>query len=139
MAAPRSGTLTRPLVNVYKREMIGVNRLALALATAVALAGPVSGQVPTVRGEVVALECVRTTADEGRGEAHAAHAMTVAKQGEPMAVLAEDGLYIVTGDYTANNNAKLLDFVARRVEAKGTITERDGAKYVNVAAMMVLE
>jgi hypothetical protein len=113
-------------------SILGVAVVAMAVV-------PASGQITTVRGEVVALECVLTKGDAGRGEAHAAHAMTVAKQGGAMAVLAEDGLYVVTGDYTANTNAKLLDFVAKPVEAKGTISERDGTKYVNVAAMMVLK
>jgi hypothetical protein len=112
---------------------------AFAGLLAVAFALPASGQVATVRGEIVALACALAKGDAGRGEAHAAHAMTIAKQGEPMAVLAEDGLDIVPGDYTANNNAKLLDFVAKRVEAKGTISERDGRKYVSVAAMIVLK
>lgn len=119
--------------------MTRTSTLALAAIAAVALVLPASGQITTVRGEVVAVECALTEGDGGRGEAHAAHAMTLAKQGAAMAVLAEDGLYVVTGDYTANNNAKLLDFVAKRVEAKGTISERDGGKYVNVAAMAVLK
>jgi hypothetical protein len=113
--------------------------LVLAAAVAITHVPPTSGQITTVRGEIVALECALTKGDSGRGEAHAAHAMTLAKQGVAMAVLAEDGLYVVTGDYTANGNAKLLDFVAKQVEAKGTISERDDKKYVNVAAMMVLK
>lgn len=119
--------------------MTRASTIVLAVLVTGALVSGAAGQVTIVRGEVVALECALTKGDGGRGEAHAAHAMTVAKQGEEMAVLAEDGLYIVTGDYTANHNAKLLDFVARRVEAKGTISERDGRAYVNVAAMAVLK
>lgn len=112
----------------------------IAVATAVALVGSsVGADVTTVRGEVVAAACLLAEGDAGRGDAHGAHAMAVAKRGEPMAILADDGLYLVVGDYTANANAKLLDFVARRVEAKGTIGEQDGRKTIRVAAMMVLE
>lgn len=96
-------------------------------------------QVTAVRGEVVALECLRTEGDAGRGDGHGAHAMARARDGAVMAVLADDGPYVIVGDYTANTNAKLLDFVAKRVEAKGVIGERDGQKTIRVAAMMVLD
>lgn len=120
-------------------------RRVAALATAALVAAVLPGRLglraeaTVVRGEVVAVECVLTKGDGGRGEAHGAHAMAVARRGEPMAILADDGLYLVVGDYTANANAKLLDFVARRVEAKGTIGEQDGRKTIRVAAMKVLE
>ena len=65
--------------------------------------------------------------------------MRCAKSGEPMALQTIDGLYLVEGDYTANRNAKLLDFVAKKVEAKGSVTERDGKKTINIAAMMVVK
>ena len=116
-----------------------MTRASTLVLAAAALVLPASGQTTTVRGEVVAVECALTEGDGGRGEAHGAHAMTLAKQGVAMAGRAEDGRYVVTGDYTANGNAKLLDFVAKRVEAKGTISERDDKKYVNVAAIMVLK
>lgn len=54
-----------------------------------------------------------------------------------MAIQTSDGLFFVEGEYAANNNAKLLDFVAKTVEAKGTVTHRDGKTMINVAAMMV--
>lgn len=116
-------------------------RLAPGAAIALVLyaAGLQGARVTAVRGEVVVLECLRTEGDAGRGEAHGAHAMARAREGAAMAVLAEDGPYLIVGDYTANTNAKLLDFVAKRVEAKGTLGERDGRKTIRVAAMMVLE
>lgn len=95
-------------------------------------------QVTAVRGEVVVLECLRTEGDAGRGEAHGAHAMARARDGAVMAVWADDGAYQIVGDYTAHSNAKLLDFVAKRVEAKGAVAERDDQKSIRVAAMMVL-
>lgn len=117
-------------------------RSLLAVIVAVLAANPADGravEVTVVRGEVVALACALAEGEAGRGDAHGAHAMAMAKRGEPMAILADDGLYLVVGDYTANANAKLLDFVAKRVEAKGTIAEQDGQKTIRVAAMMVLK
>jgi hypothetical protein len=112
--------------------------LALVFA-AVMSASAFAADVKTVTGEVVDLECSLSKGPAGQGDAHAACAMACARDGKPMAILADDAVYLIEGDYTANKNAKLLDFVARRVEAKGTIGERDGKKTINVAAMMVLK
>jgi hypothetical protein len=123
----------------YKERMRRLLLAGLAVGTAVVATHAAQSRIDTVRGEVVSLECALTKGDAGRGEAHGACAADYAKRGEPMAVLADDGLYTVVGDYTANKNAKLLDFVAKTVEAKGTIGERDGRKTIRVAAMMVLK
>jgi hypothetical protein len=103
----------------------------------VAMAAPLTAELRTVTGEVVDLECRLAKGEGGRGEAHAACAMTCARKGSQMAILTADAVYLIDGDYTANRNAKLLDFVARTVEAKGTVTERDGAMRINVASMAV--
>lgn len=107
-------------------------------AWAAALAGPAAAaDITTVKGEVIDLACSISRGEAGKGEAHAACAMTCAKRGNQMALLTADDVYVIEGDYAANGNAKLLDFVARLVEAKGTVIERDGRKAINVAAMMV--
>jgi hypothetical protein len=103
-----------------------------------ALAAPLAAaDVKTVRGEIVDLACSLSKGAAGKGEDHAACAMSCAKNGDPMALLTDDAVYVIEGSYAADKNAKLLDFVARKVEAKGTISERDGKLYLNVAAMMV--
>lgn len=99
---------------------------------------PMATQVPSVRGEVVELACHLEKGAGGRGEAHAACAMACARKGNPMAILADDAVYIVEGDFAANGNAKLLDFVAKRVEAKGQVTEKDGRQVINVTSMALL-
>lgn len=120
-----------------------MNRLtALVMSTAVAATFvlPLAAAPPTsVKGEVVDLECSLSKGAAGRGAAHAACAMGRAKDGNQMAILATDEVYLIDGDYTANKNAKLLDFVAKTVEAKGTISEKDGKKHINVAAMVVVK
>ncbi len=113
-------------------------RSSLALFVSATLAGPVrAADVAIVRGEVMHLECPIDKSRTGRGERHAACAMTSARNGDPMVLLTDEAALIIEGSYVAEKNAKLLDFVGRRVEAKGTVTERDGRKYLNVAAMMV--
>ena len=73
----------------------------------------------------------------GKGDAHATCAMACAKRGNQMAILDRDAVYLVEGDYAANSNAKLLDFVARQVEAKGNVVEKDGKMTINVASMAI--
>lgn len=109
----------------------------VAMCLIVSLAAPGGADLRTVTGEVVDLDCSLTRAEAGRGEAHAACAMTCARRGDQMAILTADAVYFVEGSYAANRNAKLLDFVARRVEAKGTVSERDGTLRINVASMAV--
>lgn len=110
----------------------------LALASAACLAGsPVTAAVTEVRGEVVDLECSLEKGDHGHGDAHAACAMSCAKDGKPMGILAADQVYVIEGDYVANQNAKLLDFVAQKVMAKGDIREHDGTKFIRVVSMTV--
>jgi hypothetical protein len=105
----------------------------------VTMAAPLTADLRTMTGEVVDLDCSLTKGDGGQGEAHAACAMTCARKGNQLAILTADAVYLIDGDYTANRNAKLLDFVARRVEAKGSVSERDGAMRINVASMAVVK
>jgi len=112
--------------------------LAAATLVGVALVLPiVAAGTATIKGEVVDLECSLSKGAEGKGAAHAACAMSCARHGQAMAILTADDVYLIEGDYTAHKNAKLLDFVAKQVEAKGNVTERDGKKVINIAAMIV--
>lgn len=112
--------------------------VAAAALVVAALVLPVwAAATTTIQGEVVDLECSLGKGADGQGEAHAACAMRCAKEGRAMGLLTADEVYRIEGDYTANANAKLLDFVAKKVEAKGRVTERDGKKMINIVAMMV--
>lgn len=110
--------------------------LFLLLVTAAA-ASSRAADLKTVKGEIVDLACSLSRGTAGTGDDHAACAMSCARKGEPMALLASDAVYVIEGSYAADGNAKLLDFVARKVEAKGSVTERDGRTFINIAAMMV--
>mgnify|MGYP001352921545 CR=1 FL=1 len=103
----------------------------VALALGLAGRGGASDEV-TVRGEVVDIQCATSRGEGGRGLAHAACALDCAKHGLPLGILADDALYEIAGDFTANHNAKLLDFVAKVVVATGELTEQDGTKRLNV-------
>ena len=109
---------------------------AVAAAVAITASAPAT-EMKTVRGEVVDLECSLTKGAAGKGEDHAACAMRCARDGGAMALLTDEAVYVIEGSYVDDKNAKLLDFVARKVEAKGSIRQHDGKAYINIAAMMV--
>ena len=100
-----------------------------------ALAMPVFAADMTVKGEVVDIACATGKKEAGKGDVHAACAMTCAKSGQPVGLLTADAIYTVTGDYAANKNAKLLDFVAKKVIMTGEVTEKDGVKSINVKSI----
>ena len=89
----------------------------------------------TVKGEVVDVACSIAKKDAGRGAGHVDCAMVCAKKGQPVGILTADAVYNVVGDYAANNNAKMLDFVARNVIVTGEVTEQDGVKSINVRSI----
>lgn len=88
-------------------------------------------------GEVVDLVCLKEKGEAGKGPAHEACAVRCAREGKPMGLLTADALYVIEGDFTARSNQKLVDFAGRTVIAKGTVSERDGQKRLNVWAMNV--
>lgn len=102
-----------------------------------ALAMPAFASDMTVKGEVVDMACSTDKGDAGKGEAHAACAMACAKRGQPAGILTADSVYTITGDYAANNNAKLLDFVAKKVIVTGEVSEKDGVKSINVKSIKI--
>ncbi len=110
--------------------------LAVAAAAALVASGSlVAAATQTVKGEVVDVACQVKKAPGGQGAAHKNCAEACAKKGSTMGILTTDAVYEIAGDYAANNNAKLLEFVAAQVEATGDVTEKDGKKIISVTAM----
>ena len=117
--------------------MRNVISLVAGAAFVAALAIPAFAADMTVKGEVVDIACATSKGDAGKGADHAACAMSCAKRGQPVGLLTADAIYTLTGDYAANNNAKLLDFVAKTVTVTGAVTEKDGSKSINVKSIAI--
>lgn len=101
-----------------------------------ALAAPLIAQTgQTLKGEVVDVACAVKKAPGGKGADHAGCAMACAKKGLAQGIMTADAIYTITGDYAANNNAKLLDFVAKNVVVMGDVTEKDGQKMIMVTSI----
>jgi type 1 fimbria pilin len=113
--------------------------LAVAAGAAVVIALSASSFAAdiTVKGEVVDVACATKKGEGGKGDAHAGCAMACAKKGMPVGILTADAVYEVTGEWAANSNAKLLDFVAKQVEVTGEINEKDGRKMLAVKSIKI--
>jgi len=105
---------------------------ACAAVLAAVMSVPVLAAEVTVKGEVVDMACATSKGAGGKGDGHAACALACARRGQPVGILNDEAIYEVTGDFAANNNAKLLDFVAKSVTVTGEVTEQDGKKLLNI-------
>jgi type 1 fimbria pilin len=88
----------------------------------------------TIKGEVVDVACHK---DGKMGADHDACATSCAKRGQPAGVATADGVYVITGKYAADKNAKLIEFVNKTVNVKGTVTEKDGQKMIDASSITV--
>jgi hypothetical protein len=114
--------------------MFGV-AFALLVGSGVSM---VAAEVATIKGEVVDQQCFLK--DKSRGEDHKDCGTGCAKKGMPVAIVTEAGeVYTITGAYTENKNAKLIDFVSKTVEAKGEVSEKDGKKVIAVSQMTAVQ
>lgn len=109
--------------------------LAVAAAAAFMASASLLAETKTVKGEVVDVACQTKKAPGGQGDAHKGCATACAKKGAAMGIMASDAVYEIQGDYAANNNAKLIEYVASQVEATGEVSEKDGKKIITVTSM----
>jgi hypothetical protein len=105
----------------------------IASVVAILVSSPVQG-TSTVSGELVDLQC-QLKESKNKGADHAECALSCAKRGATLGILTGDNLFTVTGDYTRENNRRLIAFVAKPVVATGTVTEKDGKKLIDVTSI----
>jgi hypothetical protein len=104
--------------------LCGVGALSLLMAA------PLAAEATKITGEVIDVQCY-TKDKTSRGADHEDCALSCAKKGGKMGVLTEDGtVYVLTGTYAAENNKKLLPYVAKTVTVNGDVTETDGQKTI---------
>ena len=96
------------------------------------LATPIFAETKTIKGEVIDVQCHAKKA-ENKGTDHENCALSCAKRGAKMGVLTEDGIYVLVGDYTAEQNKKLLPYVAKNVTVTGEVMEQDGQKTIQAS------
>jgi hypothetical protein len=103
------------------RKILAAVAAGLLLSTAGMAAQEALGTAMTLRGEIVEVSCFSKGVAQSTGASHVACAKECAQKGQPLAILTEeDGLIKITGDYAANKYAKLMDFIGKQVEVRGT-------------------
>jgi hypothetical protein len=93
------------------------------------------GKPVTLNGTVVDTGCYMT--HDSKGPEHAACAMACAKNGVPLAIVDASGkLYISVASDHQNPNAKLMNFIEKKVKVTGTLLQKGG---VNGIAIKTVE
>jgi hypothetical protein len=103
------------------RTWLAVGAAGFLFNMAASVGAQETGDAMTLRGEIVEVSCFAKGVAQSTGANHVACAKECVQKGQPLGILTEDdGLLKITGDYAANKYAKLLDFVGRHVEVRGT-------------------
>ena len=114
-----------------KKLLGGLSAVALVAALAVP---SFAADETTITGQVVDVVC--TMKDKANaGEDHLACATSCARRGQPVGIITDDAIYTITGDYAADKNARLIEYLAKKVTVTGTVTEKDGAKTIDVSSI----
>jgi hypothetical protein len=88
----------------------------------------------TITGELVDVRCALQDANNV-GDGHVDCALSCAKRGATLGILTDDGVYTIAGEYTGDNNKRLIEFVGRTVEATGDISERRDVRVITVTSI----
>ncbi len=105
---------------------------ALGLAAmAVVFAPVVSAKPTTVKGELIDTACGK---DGKTGAELEKCAKSCAGRGPVAVYTADGGVYVVTGAYSDNKNAKLMDFMGKTVEITGEVGKDKDGKMTIAAA-----
>jgi len=101
--------------------------LAAVGACAVALTTAVMTADETITGQLVEAGCAAMAGADPSPE-HVACMVRCARNGDPIGVLTEDGLYKITGDWAASHPDELAALMAKRVRATGETSEAGGER-----------
>ena len=116
-----------------KKLVLGLTAFAFV---GLAFAGSVRAAADTtVLGKLKDVKCATDGKVEEAGADSDACATACAKRGETMAIVAKDGLYIITGKYAENKNEKVIPFIGKQLEVTGVVTEKDGKKMIDITSI----
>jgi len=111
--------------------------LGCTLGALVAFGPGLSAETKTITGSLIDTKCHTKMGEKAMADGHAECAQKCAKAGAPLAVVTDSGIYHVVGDWTADNNAKLVDFAGKKVQARGDVQEKDGKTTINLSMIQL--
>jgi hypothetical protein len=116
-----------------------MKQLSLLVGVGMMAVLPLSAAEVTVKGEIVDQVCIKKDKANKGADHHDCNSSCL-KKGQQAALVTADGeIYALTGSFTENKNAKLLDLVGKTVEANGEVTEADGKKMLNAKGIIAVK
>lgn len=115
-----------------KKVVVGITALAFV---GLLVIGVRAAPDTTVTGKLKDVKCASDGKTDEAGSDSDACAKSCATRGETMAVITKDGMYVITGKYAADKNAKVIPFIGKELAVKGTVTEKDGKKMIDVTSI----
>ena len=113
--------------------------LSIVAICATVLMVPGAAAENTVSGLLVEAGCGSHLGEAGPSDEHVACMVRCARNGDPIGILTDDGLYTITGDWVANNGDRLVELMARQVEATGETSDDGGQLVIDVSTIELAE
>lgn len=88
----------------------------------------------TITGMLVEAGCAAMGGTNPSAE-HVACMVKCAKNGDPIGILTDDGLYKITGNWASENSDKLAEWMAKQVNATGETSQADGELLLEVSTI----
>ena len=109
--------------------------LSAVVGFAAALVMPGAAAETTVSGLLVEAGCGSHLGATSPSDEHVACMVRCARNGDPVGILTDDGLYTITGDWIAHNGEKLAELMAEQVEATGETSDNGGQLVIDVSTI----
>ena len=93
----------------------------------------------TVTGMLVEANCGSHLGEAGPSDEHVACMVRCARNGDPIGILTDDGLYTITGDWVASNGDKLAELKAQQVTATGETSDTNGQLVIEISTIELLK
>lgn len=101
---------------------------------AAALAVGVATADETITGRLVEANCAAMAGAEPSPE-HVACMVRCARNGDPIGIMTDGGLYRITGDWAASHPDELAALMAKQVRATGEVSEAGGERLLAAATI----
>ena len=88
----------------------------------------------TITGMLVEAGCAAMGGTNPSAE-HVACMVKCAKNGDPIGILTDDGLYKITGNWASENSDKLAEWMAKQVHATGETSKAGGELLLEVSTI----
>ena len=108
--------------------------VALTAISAVTLMTVVSGAEETITGRLVEAGCAAMGGAEPSAD-HVACMVRCARNGDPIGILTDGGLYKITGDWASTHDGELAEMMAKQVRAQGETSETNGELLLEISTI----